>query len=1536
MGRFDFGSVITKSRFDFDEKENKTRFDFGIPDLQPSAQPEFAGDIKPQTQQEQIKNPITPGMLDVLTGGLSLEEADRFKEASFEEIPTFEDIGKTVSFISNPLIAAKDITKAIKSKSLENLSEDTKGTLKTLGFMMKTIGRIPFSAGAAIGAAIDGEDAQGVAREAVKGFLLPEDVDSIVSRVPFSEFERGGEGLGAVARLIPRATAEAIELVILFELTLGLPSKIRGAIRAPKELGVERDIDKLYKAIEGKKPQIIEAVEQQGRFPKGATFAEKSEFFDVHISVSKARAKLDPVIREQLFKRQTFGKLFKERFEGIRPPDLRGKAGQAEIPFSIGDIVKIGEETGEIIRIQGTKAILNIAGKEVTKELVEIKRLSPEELIENPPKTATPEEIVQRAFAIFGKTTVPESAGFITKSGEFIDSSGQTLGASGEGRNIDHREIASDSLPETSKAKTGSESLIEFQNITESIRLNVSPEDVFVDFIIRPTKEQFNSILELWKKREAIVVDITNKNGDVVESGEFKTFGEFKNFVDNKLPPEKPLEARPPIEKEVVEPTTETKAEIKKIEEESISKQRELVVDLKNIDTQMRTLESAKKRLEKQNISTKQIDQKLNTLSKEFIFSESSIAELMTTPIDVVKIEDALIVKNREEEILRIENVLSEGLPTARVKPIIKEVTGVKKIEKVVTTTERAELKRKLRLINKSIKEGIREGVSLEKVRVSQREAIKLIRQFDKTRDQINAAIDLEEAFPEPLESKSSAFNEHITYFQTRQIPQGSAVRGLLARIRAIDRLRRSKKIKAGQANRITRKLRRELFNQADKEGVAIRMTPGGKIILAVRESGVFVPIEFAEYKHFKNVSSVAGGGTDTTRMIENIDGALSVAQKKGLPGQAGQAVQQVLWPTRDMMIQKMSYIEEKLTALREIFSGIKGDSPESELITKVAEQIGLEDLSKTSLEILQKPEVNALSKSQKIVTSAKDLRVWFTDMIEEINAAREIRNQDLIPVRDKYIPHEFLDQILWEQHGISTEKPSDVFEGQGNLPSYIKPNKPFNPREKAREFGIPYDKRLLDSVSLAENYIATAAKDIFNTSIIQNNKAFIQQLEAMGFNKSAKTIGDWNAEAFAGIRPVLDNAVNLPEGWTRGLNYFNRLRNMAVFPFNFSWNLLTQTSSFTVLTLTRSGLINTVKGLTSWTINPKLREQTAKDYFSFIVKSHKQGRLSRQDVTNLIGQDIKIYRKPSEVLEDWGTLFGDSIEKLLTGASIEAARLTGIQKGLTGKALKEFASDSGFKTQSDYSNEGKPGVLRSTLVKTVTPYQTFTFEVVNTFREWLGKTGTPPDDATERILWMIRFIAGVTVSSAIAMKGGKKLWSWFRAPLPFAEYWLNPVIKALTGEYTDGMGSLPSPTQAVSRMAKGINDYLETGSTRKFRNEVLRWAPGLIKIPGGVQISRTVDGWIGYADGGIYNRSGRRMFGIETEEDLLRGMFTGVWSTKGGQEYLKKRESKLDFNIDTLLDDLLGIDTGKRRKRIKRSKRQVRERRKRTRRFKF
>jgi len=493
------------------------------------------------------------------------------------------------------------------------------------------------------------------------------------------------------------------------------------------------------------------------------------------------------------------------------------------------------------------------------------------------------------------------------------------------------------------------------------------------------------------------------------------------------------------------------------------------------------------------------------------------------------------------------------------------------------------------------------------------------------------------------------------------------------------------------------------------------------------------------------------------------------------------------------------------------------------------------------------------------------------------------MRDQDSIPYRHNYSPHILRDTTIWERLMMRGRKPKDI---KADLPDYIKPNAPFNPRAMAREAGIPYPERIKSAQELAQSYLVTAAKDIFNTSIVQNNKAFIQQLEAMGYDKSANYLGDWTAEAYAGVKPRLDRALSLGRKGEKAARYFNRLRNMAVFPFNFSWSLLTQTSSL-ALTVGRYGTTNTLRGFVEF-LNPKIRKHVSEDYYSYVVKAERQGRITRQDAQNLIGQNIKLRRSSTELAYDISTLLVEQLEKLLTGTSIEAAKLHGRKRGLTGEALKNYASDGGAKTQSMYNDEDKPALLRNLVVKTPAPYQTFAYEVVNTMREWAGKTGTPPDTMLYTIWTLVRFLAAATIFAAIGKKyGNKDIWSWKRPPIPFAEFWLNPIIRIFSNEWIGSASGLTSPVETAQRVAKGIEDVLEANNWRKLRNELLKYGPGIFGIPGGVQISRTIDAIIAYSQGGVTDRQGRMLFEMEDPQDLIQAIFSGVWSTEGGKAYL-------------------------------------------------
>jgi hypothetical protein len=744
--------------------------------------------------------------------------------------------------------------------------------------------------------------------------------------------------------------------------------------------------------------------------------------------------------------------------------------------------------------------------------------------------------------------------------------------------------------------------------------------------------------------------------------------------------------------------------------------------------------------------------------------------------------------------------------------------------------------------------------------------------------------------------SKVSAFDDHLEYFSTRQLEKGSEIRVIQKKIQVINGKRLSGVITAQEANNQVRDLRKELMSAAHKEGVAVRMTPSGKVMVSVRKSGAYVPESFNAYGDFKDVEPNFGGTKDITRYIQEIDGSLTVAQKAKIEGQAGPVEQNVLWATRDISTHKLKWQQEKMARLVSILKGVKPNSETDKMITDILRVIESGDDLAT---VLNKSK--EITKDESIASIAKDMRQFYDDMIDEQNLAREMRNQDAIPFRRNYSPETLRDATIWERVFNRNKTPDQIII-EKVLPDYIRPNKPFNPRELANEHNIPYEEQVKSAIELAQLYLVTASKDIFNTSIIENNKAFIKQLEALDLKNAANYLSMWTAEAFAGITMPSEKAIpKKTESFMRG---FNQVRNMAVFPFNFAWSMITQPSSF-AFTAMRYKSKNVAKGMMDW-LDPEIRKQASEDYYSFIVKTVKQGRISRQDAENLIGDQVKLYNTPMDMIHDFGTLVLDQMERLLTGISIRAAYHEGKSRGLEGEALRQFASDGGSKTQSMYNDEDKPRLLRSLAVKTAAPFQTFTFEVTNTLKEWAGKTGTPPSTQKERIMWVVRFIVVATVFQTLAKFWNKDVWDWKRPPLPFAEFWLNPIIDKLTGGYTGGTRNLPSPVSVAVNISKGVNDYLVTGDTRKIRQEVIKYGPGFFNLPGGVAMARAVDAIIAYADGGVRDRRGKIIIPINTPQDLMTAIFAGVWATEGGQEYLDKRKSK-ETPIETFIKRLSG-----------------------------
>ncbi len=119
----------------------------------------------------------------------------------------------------------------------------------------------------------------------------------------------------------------------------------------------------------------------------------------------------------------------------------------------------------------------------------------------------------------YGITEVDESIGYITREGKGIDSSGIKQGGFGQGRNVDHREMAQAGLDED---LSGTEAMRAFMNKTGDIRVVGAKEEVNIDIPISvgmPTASQLNKIRQI-SKGKTIYYDLVDATGNSIKSGE--------------------------------------------------------------------------------------------------------------------------------------------------------------------------------------------------------------------------------------------------------------------------------------------------------------------------------------------------------------------------------------------------------------------------------------------------------------------------------------------------------------------------------------------------------------------------------------------------------------------------------------------------------------------------------------------------------------------------------------------------------------------------------------------------------------------------------------------------------------------------------------------------------------------------------------------------------------------------------------------------------------------------------------------------------
>lgn len=697
-------------------------------------------------------------------------------------------------------------------------------------------------------------------------------------------------------------------------------------------------------------------------------------------------------------------------------------------------------------------------------------------------------------------------------------------------------------------------------------------------------------------------------------------------------------------------------------------------------------------------------------------------------------------------------------------------------------------------------------------------------------------------------------------------------------------------------------------FDEKANKYIASLTTEKGNVKPAIRQSGYFVLKDFMnQIESYTDISKRVEMWTDPTRMIQAID-----------QGRFGGPVQQhVLWPARSTVLAKLKWVDHMKKRVADIVDEYNINSKKKdEAVTAVLELISTgkayaEDIAGIKrLKGLPDALARIRPKDQdSIIKAAIEMRKWFSSARSSMNKARKLRKQTAIPYREFYAP-DIIAQSAWSKT-VGYIKGKGVIVEHPEMPDFVKPDQPFNPRALHKAGAIPDKLKERKISALAADYADTAGRDIFDTNIIHNNKIYSAALKSAGLENAAAAIDTWTSEVFAGTVPAVSKVANkvLPQPVKTGMLALRRNLARAVFPLNFTWNVFIQTSSAGI-TLARYGTVNSLYGL-SYLLDPTMNQAVKQIAYSSILKSRWGGKMHFQDVQESITRNKRLQGSKIDSALEYANFLTSAVEDALTGHAVAAAYRHGQKLGLTGRALWEYASEGGAKTQSMYNYSDLPGLLRAREIGALVPFQTFAFEVFNTVREInipiarsiVGKVGTyetttagkvdPESDEGKatirrRLGMLARWVAALMVTNAVVDKAiGRKPWG-VSSFIPFVGFLFGDLPKigdTIGGSYS---GKGPTPHEYFADLIKGIDQLIKYEDFTRLRTWVLRY-----HAAAGTQWDRTIQGIEAVARGEVRDVEGKRLFKVKEPSEQVRAIVMGPYRTEAGVEYLREKKEK-------------------------------------------
>ncbi len=187
-----------------------------------------------------------------------------------------------------------------------------------------------------------------------------------------------------------------------------LPEKVRSILLKDlfaSEKGMKADFETLGIGSNSKTSEVVNAYKNAAKYAHpdaGGSTQEFTKISSAYQNIMKSRGgAMDKLF--DIFRESRFSKPKPEKIAGL----LGNQKGSANlIPFSDGDLVKIGEKVGQIVKISGQMATVNIAGKQTEVPFDQMAILPKRGSAINKDKMAIPDrsrENLDEATTLLGK-----------------------------------------------------------------------------------------------------------------------------------------------------------------------------------------------------------------------------------------------------------------------------------------------------------------------------------------------------------------------------------------------------------------------------------------------------------------------------------------------------------------------------------------------------------------------------------------------------------------------------------------------------------------------------------------------------------------------------------------------------------------------------------------------------------------------------------------------------------------------------------------------------------------------------------------------------------------------------------------------------------------------------------------------------------------------------------------------------------------------------------------------------------------------------